>query len=85
MAEATRAEWALYQEARWLKTTADGEAFSRQPAPTGEAAPPPGWSGRVAPDDLSRRWHDAKPWNSAYVPPEEPRVWGPGVAAVSPR
>ena len=38
VAEATRAEWTLFEEARWIKATAEHQAFARQPA---RPEPPP--------------------------------------------
>jgi hypothetical protein len=37
-AEATRAEWTLFEEAHWIKATAEDQALARQPAPIGAAA-----------------------------------------------
>jgi hypothetical protein len=77
LAEALTAEWALVQEARWLMATTDAHAFARQPAPTGTTLPPRGWSGRLAPDDLGRRWYERRKWNVGYEPPEQPLVSEP--------
>jgi hypothetical protein len=75
LAEAIRAEYGLVVAARWVKATADFHAFVNPPAPSGEEIPPPGWSGRVAPDDLARHWSERQPWNDLYEPPEELRSW----------
>ena len=75
VAGATRAEWTLYAAAKWLKATADDLSFARQPSPSGHEPPPPGWSGRVAPDDLARPWHERREWNAGYEPPEDMASW----------
>ena len=82
VAGATRAEWTLYAAAKWLKATADDLSFARQPSPSGHEPPPPGWSGRVAPDDLARPGTSAASGTPAT---SRRRTWPRGRVTMPPR
>ncbi len=62
LAEAKAEEFRLHKLGRWVQSTADDEAFGRQPAP--EAGPVPDRiSAEVLEGGFERPCHQRKPWN----------------------